>query len=229
MKLGIIGAMRIEIDKILSFMDSPKVHNIANREFTLGKIYDIDVIVVEAGIGMVNAAITTQILIDKFEPSHIINTGIAGSLRDNVNIKDIVISTDAVEYRMDTGTLYPLGQIPQMDVYSFKADEYLINKIKSIKTDKLNLHFGRILSGDKFVSNSNDKIFLQKNFDGYCVEMEGAAIAHVCYSNNIPYCIIRSISDNADDNSNLTYEEFSIIAAESSTFITLELISKFSS
>lgn len=226
MKLGIIGAMDIEVETLISNLTDSQEYTIAKRKFFIGKISGLDVVIVQSGIGLVNAAITTQILINNFNVNYIINTGIAGGLGKDVKINDVVISTDCVEYGMNAGYFgYPIGQIPGMKTYSFKASEKLIDIIKSLDLNT-NIHFGRILSADKFVADSEVKDKLLKDFNGMCVEMEGAAIAHTCYENNVEFCIIRSISDNADDDATCDYETFFMDAANFSENLVLKLIEK---
>lgn len=223
MIIGIIGAMNIETDLMISKLDSPKKVTYAQRDFYTGILNDKNVVIVTSGISMINAAITTQILIDRFNPDYIINTGIAGSVDNNVRVKDVVISTDAVQYQVDVSKYgYKIGQIPSKNTYSFKASDKLIDIIKNLKFDiDSNIHYGRIVSGDKFISNNSDRTYLSEYFNALCTEMEGAAIAHVCYDNEIPFCIIRSISDNADGNADISYEQFEKISADiSSRFIT---------
>lgn len=230
MKIGIIGAMKIEIDNLIEDLKEKEVATFAGRNYFSGIINNISVVIVESGIGMVNAAIATQIMIDKFAPDYIINTGIAGSLDTNVHIKDVVVATDAVQHLFDVSKYgYPLGQIPNKNVFSFESDKYLLEIISGLSLENISIHHGRIVSGDKFISDDIHKTFLKNTFNALCAEMEGASIAHVCFDNNIPFIIIRSISDNADDNASISYDEFEKIAADTSKTLTLKLIDSLSS
>lgn len=196
-------------------------------EFYNGKFLGKDVVVVRSGIGKVNAAVCTQILIDDFNVDAVINTGIAGGVYSEINVGDVVISTDLVHHDFDTTAFgYEIGQVPRMDVYSFKADEKLVNiALNSAKAlEGFNVYTGRIISGDQFI-NSREKIkFFREKFDAYAVEMEGAAIAHVCYLNSVPFVVLRSISDKADGSAHVDYPTFMNKAIENSIGILSNML-----
>ncbi|MDO4439047.1 MAG: 5'-methylthioadenosine/adenosylhomocysteine nucleosidase [Eubacteriales bacterium] len=229
--LGFIGAMDEEINGIISELSDISVLSKGGLTFTKGSYKDKEVVVVKAGIGKVNAAMCTQLLIDNFKVDAVINTGIAGSLKKELNIGDIVLSTDAVEYDMDATVFgYKLGQIPEMDIFSFEASEQLRKLCYELASEKLNnisCMEGRILTGDRFVGSKEVKEMLINTFDGSCCEMEGAAIAHVCYLNSIPFLIIRAISDSADDSATMNYTEFEQLAANNSIALSLSLIEAY--
>lgn len=225
--LGIIGAMDEEVAKIKEQMEDVESRQMASMEFLKGTVKGQPVVVVRSGIGKVNAAMCTQILADVYHVDAVINTGIAGSLNADINIGDIVLSTDALEHDMDAVAFgYPLGQIPRMDTLSFKADEQLRKTAKAI-CEKVNpdvtVFEGRVVSGDQFVSDKDKKEWLIENFAGYCTEMEGAAIAHAAYLNGIPFLIIRAISDKADDSASVDYPAFEAKAIEHSVRLLLAL------
>ena len=225
--LGIIGAMDEEVVKVKEQMENVQIMTKAAMEFFEGMVNGHPVVVVRSGIGKVNAAMCTQILADAYHVDAIINTGIAGSLNADINIGDIVLSTDTLEHDMDAVAFgYPLGQIPRMDTLSFKADERL-RKIAKQSCEKVNpdvaVFEGRIVSGDQFVSDKVKKQWLVEHFSGYCTEMEGAAIAHAAYLNQIPFLIIRAISDKADDSATVDYPTFEAKAIEHSVKLILEL------
>lgn len=211
MRIGIIGAMDEEVIKIKEEMQVERIEKKAQMEFFLGQFLGKDVVVVRSGIGKVNAAVCAQILIDDFNVDAIINTGIAGGVYSEINVGDVVVSTDLVHHDFDTAAFgYELGQVPRMEVYSFKADEKLVNvAVDSAKQlDGFNVYSGRIISGDQFI-NSREKIsFFREKFNAYAVEMEGAAIAHVCYLNSVPFVVLRSISDKADGSAHVDYPTF---------------------
>lgn len=226
--LGIIGAMDEEVAKLKLHMEQSETHSIATMNFLKGTLHGTDVVVVRSGIGKVNAAICTQILIDRFQVTAIINTGIAGSLRSEINIGDIVLSSDTLQHDIDaTGFGYPMGQIPRMDVLSFRADERLIRLAKAcchqVNPD-INTYVGRVVSGDQFISDKAKKQWLIETFDGSCTEMEGAAIAQTAYLNRIPYLIIRAISDKADDSAEMDYAEFEAAAIDHSVKLLMAMI-----
>lgn len=225
--LGIIGAMDEEVAKIKEHMEQVEERTIASMDFLKGTVKNHPVVVVRSGIGKVNAAICTQILADVYGVDAVINTGIAGSLNADINIGDIVLSTDALEHDMDAVAFgYPVGQIPRMDTLSFTADEKL-RKIAKETCERVNpdvsVFEGRVVSGDQFISDKAKKEWLVENFAGYCTEMEGAAIAHAAYLNGIPFLIIRAISDKADDSASVDYPTFEAKAIEHSVKLLLAL------
>lgn len=225
--LGIIGAMDEEVAKFKEHMTDVEVHSKASMDFYKGFLNGKEAVVVRSGIGKVNAGICTQILVDDYEVDAVINIGIAGSLNKDIDIGDIVLSTDTLEHDMDAVSFgYPLGQIPRMDTLSFTADEHL-RKVAKESCDKVlsgvKVFEGRVVSGDQFVSSHEKKDWLVETFGGYCTEMEGAAIAHAAYLNNIPFLIIRAISDKADDSASMDYPAFEKMAIANSVTLILEM------
>lgn len=229
--LGIIGAMEEEVAKIRECLKQVTVTKKAGMSFHKGNLDGKEVVVVRSGIGKVNAAVCTQILADDYHVSGIINTGIAGSLKAEIDIGDIVLSSDALQHDMDaTGFGYPVGQIPQMDLFSFPGDEALkdlANQCCSLVNPDIHTHIGRIISGDQFISSKEKKQWLSETFGGSCTEMEGAAIAQAAWLNQIPVLIIRAISDKADDSANMDYETFEAKAIEHSVNLLLEMIKRY--
>ena len=229
-KIGIIGAMDEEVHILKSQMVGVQVRTIASIEFYEGIIQGHEVVVVRCGIGKVNAAICTQILVDIFHVDAVINTGVAGSLRNEINIADIVLSTDTQQHDIDaTGFGYPAGVIPRMEASIFQADDRLITLAKEVCNEVIpdvGVHTGRIVSGDQFISDSEKKTWLVDNFNGYCTEMEGAAIAQAAYLNQIPFLIIRAISDKADHSAEMSYKEFEEIAIRNTVKLLNGLVAK---
>ncbi len=229
--LGIIGAMDEEVLEIKHALTDVSVETAAGMEFYCGKVNNKEVVVVRSGIGKVNAAVCSQILVDKFGVDAIVNTGIAGSLRAEINIGDIVLSSDSVQHDMDaTGFGYVPGQIPRMDTFAFPADERLLNLAReccSRVNPDIQTFVGRVVSGDQFISDKKKKQWLIDKFDGSCTEMEGAAIAQVCYLNHIGCLIIRAISDKADDSANMDYQEFEAKAIEHSVKLLLAMAAEY--
>lgn len=228
--IGIIGAMEDEVAQLKKNMEIEETTEVASLSFCRGKLSGREVVVVRSGIGKVNAAICTQILVDQFHVDVIINTGIAGSLDAEIDIGDIVISTDAVEHDMDASIFGdPIGQIPQMDTFSFPADESLVKLAKEVN-EKANpdVHtwIGRVVSGDQFVSSGEKKEQLIRVFDAKCTEMEGAAIAHAAYLNKISCVIIRAISDKADNSAVVDYPAFEAAAIRHSVWLIEALVSE---
>lgn len=230
--LGIIGAMDEEVAQIKEHMENVRVETRASMDFYQGTLHGHPVVVVRSGIGKVNAAICAQILADRYQVDAIINTGIAGSLNADINIGDIVLSTDTVEHDMDAVSFgYPLGQIPRMDTLSFVADEKLRAAAKRVceqVNPEVRVFEGRVVSGDQFISDKDKKQWLLENFAGYCTEMEGAAIAHTAYLNEIPFLVIRAISDKADDSASVDYPTFEAKAIEHSVKLLLALCRELS-
>ena len=229
-KIGIIGAMDEEVTILKDHMQDVNIQTIASMEFCEGKFQGKDVIVVRSGIGKVNAAVCAQILADRYKVDAMINTGVAGSLRNEIEIADIVLSTDTLQHDMDaSGFGYEHGVIPRMDTSVFEADQHLITLAKEICAEVIptvGVHIGRIVSGDQFISDSNKKTWLVEKFGGYCTEMEGAAIAQTAYLNQVPFLIIRAISDKADHSAEMTYSEFEGIAIRNTVKLLKGLIAR---
>ena len=216
-KVGIIGAMELEVSALKGQIKGITVKKKAGMEFCEGTIGGVNVVVVRCGIGKVNAALCVQILCDDFGVSHVINTGVAGSLNNDLNIGEILISKDAVHHDVDVTIFsYKIGEVPQLGVREFPADQGLISAAeKAIKEKQpdLNYRIGRVASGDQFISSSEVKERIIKNFEADCAEMEGASIAHGAYLNGIPFVIIRAISDKADGSAEEDYPTFEKAAA----------------
>ena len=227
---GIIGAMDSEIQMIRGQMDYCRTNPLYGLTFYQGRIGSHDVILAKCGIGKVNAARCAQILIDRSKPDYLINTGVAGSLDANIDIGDIVVSTDALQHDMDVrGLGYEKGVIPQLDESIFKADTALVEKaVDSCKKTcpEISVFTGRVVSGDQFISDRNVKNEIAEQFNGLCCEMEGAAIAHAAYLNKLPFVVIRAISDKADDSADMDYPTFERKAAEHSAKLVEDLVSK---
>lgn len=216
--IGIIGAMDEEVSRLKEKMQVKKVEKKAGMEFFDGELAGKEVVIVRSGIGKVNAGICTQILVDDFQVEAVINTGVAGSLKNEINIGDIVLSSDSLQHDMDaTGFGYKPGIIPRMEQSVFVADPQLIELAKKVNEQvnpEIQTFVGRVVSGDQFISDKQKKDYLVEQFAGYCTEMEGAAIAQTCYVNEIPYLVIRAISDKADNSATMDYGEFEAKAIE---------------
>lgn len=226
--IGIIGAMEEEVNILKEKMSIDAVEKKASMEFFKGKLNDKDVVIVRSGISKVNAAVCTQILIDDFNVDCVINTGIAGSLQNKIDIGDIVISSDAMQHDVDaTGFGYDPGVIPRMETSVFKADERLIELAKKVceaEIPDIAAHVGRVVTGDQFISDREVKNKIESNFHGYCTEMEGAAIAQAAYLNNVPFVILRAISDKSDDSATVDYPAFEKKAIEHSVILVENML-----
>ena len=228
MTIGIIGAMEEEVSLLKEEMDIKETVEYATMTFCKGVLCGKNVVIVRSGIGKVNAAACTQILVDKFNVDVLVNTGVAGSLDATIDIGDVVISTDLVEHDMDTSVFGdPLGQVPRMDTFSFPADPVLVEKAVAANQEAnpdIRTFTGRIVSGDQFVSSKEVKEKLVIVFQGRCTEMEGAAIAHAAYLNKVSCVIIRAISDKADNSAEMDYPTFEKLAIERSVRLMKNLL-----
>ena len=213
--IGIIGAMEVEVASLKEMMTDVTIRTKASMEFNHGYLNGKEVVVVRSGIGKVNAGICTQILVDDYGVDCVINTGIAGSLRNEINIGDIVISTDAVQH--------------EMGVLSFPADEHLAEVAEEVCKEvnpEIQVFRGRVVSGDQFISSKEVKNHLIEEFNGSCAEMEGAAIAQGAYLNKIPYVVLRAISDKADDSATMDYPTFESEAARHCVNLLQEMVKR---
>lgn len=229
-KIGIIGAMELEVEELKQAILNVTITKKAGMEFHEGILNGVSVVVVKSGIGKVNAGICVQILKDIFDVTHIINTGVAGSLNAKLDIGDILISQDAVHHDVDATIFgYKKGEVPQLGVWEFKADERLgllaKETCEEVNPD-INAMIGRVVSGDQFISSKDTKDMLIKEFAGDCAEMEGASIAHASFLNDIPFVIIRAISDKADNSAEMDYPTFEKAAAIHSALLVKELVKR---
>tara|TARA_Y100000310_G_scaffold344957_1_gene460775 strand:+ start:3827 stop:5059 length:1233 start_codon:yes stop_codon:yes gene_type:complete len=225
--IGIMGALEEEVELYLSELNETKKTKLTGFLFFSGKLSGKDVVVVKSGAGKVNASICAQILILNFKVSSIIFTGVAGALNPDLEIKDIVISKDSVQHDINAEELgFKKGQIPFSDLMVFNASDEM-RKIAFSAADSFDLKVieGRILTGDQFITDKKLSGSLRKEFKGDCVDMESAAVAHVCALNNVPHLIIRSISDKADHSASVDFNEFSKEASKNSFLLVKKLIS----
>ena len=226
MKLGIIGAMAVEIAALKENMTGMHVETRAGREFCSGKLEGLEAVVVQCGVGKVNAAMCAEVLCDRYEVTHLVNTGIAGSLCAQLDIGDLVISQDAMYHDFDCVHFgYEMGKVPGMDTVAFPADEAMI-RLAQAAAEQVNpghSTVGRVASGDLFVAQKAAKNSIIEKTAALCTEMEGAAIAHTAYRNGVPFVIIRAISDKADDSAEMDYPTFEAIAADRCARVTMAL------
>lgn len=224
--LGIIGAMDVEVNAIKSRITNKTETSIAGISFVCGFLEEVMVCVAKCSPGKVNAAICTQAMIDNFDIEKIINIGVGCSLADNVIIKNVVIATDVCEYDIDITALgEPRGFINGLNVIKVKTDSELSEKLARTAINYgEKIHRATIASGDTFIADSSLKKMLSEEFGAVCGEMEGGAIGHTCAANNIPFAVVRSISDGGDESSQLDYPTFKKIAADISTAIIVEYI-----
>lgn len=229
-KVGIIVAMQEELEEILKIMKEIEENEIYGISFINGKIEDTKVVVVKSGVGKVNAARTTQILIDKLDVKSVINVGSAGALNSDLNIGDIVIANRLIQHDFDiTAFDHNKGYITGVGDYIY-CDENLINKFEkaanNIEDNTYNIKTGTIASGDIFCTDVGMKNKIYAKFNADCVEMEGAAIAQVCFLDKIPFIVIRSISDSPNGNNAIVFDEFLKLASKRCADILKEFFKK---
>lgn len=216
-KIGIIGAMDVEVNSLKKAANIKKTTRIAGMDFCEGSLGGKDVVIVKCGMGKVNAGICAHTLINSFGCTKIINTGIAGSLDSRLDIGDIVVSVDAVQHDYDVSPIgFAKGEIPYTGLYAFPADEAMRKAaVRAARKSApgINVYEGRICSGDQFITKREQKEAILSNFGGMCCEMEGAAIAQSCFLNETPFVIIRAISDKSDDSQAVEFNTFQEEAA----------------
>ena len=228
-KIGIIGAMDEEVESLKKEVANIKVTSIAGMEFYEGTLDGTEVVIVKCGMGKVNAGSCAQLVINTFGAKKVINTGVAGSLDAKIDIGDIVVSTDAVQYDFDLSPIgYEKGQLDGMESSSLQADEGMRkNAVNAVKecAPEISVFEGRVCTGDQFVASDDQKKAITTEFGGLCCEMEGGAIAQICRQNNIPFVIVRAISDKADGSAEMSYTEFEHKAAKHCASIVRYMIS----
>lgn len=229
MKLGIIGAMAVEVETLKAKMENVTVATHAGSEYFEGMLEGLPAVVVQCGVGKVNAAMCAQILISVYGVTHLVNTGIAGSLCAQLDIGDLVISEDAMYHDFDCVHFgYEMGRVPGMDVVAFPADKAL-KQAAYAAADAVNpghCRMGRVASGDLFVAEKTVKNTIIEKTGALCTEMEGAAIAHAAYRSGVPFVILRAISDKADDSAEMDYPTFEALAAQRCAQVTMHLARK---
>ena len=230
-KLGIIGAMTVEVETLKEQLQDLKVSQYADVACYEGILEGLPCVVVQCGVGKVNAAMCTQILCACFGVTHIVNTGVAGSLCADLDIGDFVISKEGIYHDFDCHVINPnyvVGQVPGMSVRAFPADSQLIEMAMYAAEQVHSGHarVGTVASGDQFICDKGQKEQIIANTGALCTEMEGAAIAHTAWRNHVPFVVIRAISDKADDSAQMDYPTFEAIAAKCCAEVTKTLAKK---
>jgi len=224
--IGIIGAMGIEVEDLINSMDLIKKETISGIDFFEGKLQNKNAVLAICGIGKVHAAVCTQTMILKYAPDAIINIGVAGCLSPELDFADIVISDSVVQHDFDVTPFgVPVGLISGIDLIKIPCNEELVKQlVKAAEIlEDTNIAVGTVASGDQFVGSKEKKDYIVNNFDALCTEMEGAAIGHVCYMNNVDFCIVRAMSDKADSTANMDFDIFVKNAIDK----TIKLINSF--
>lgn len=224
--LGIIGAMDVEVDAIKAKIKDGVSTKVAGTQFVTGYIENVMVTVARCSPGKVNAALCTQAMIDKFDVDKIINVGVACSLDPRVVIKNIVIASDVCQYDIDITALgEPKGYINGINMIKIPTDPELSELLaRTAINSGEKIHRGTVASGDTFIGSAEMKEEIARDFGAICGEMEGGAVGQVCSANNIPFAILRSISDGGDENAAMDYPTFKKIAADMSATIITKLI-----
>ncbi|BBI34566.1 5'-methylthioadenosine/adenosylhomocysteine nucleosidase [Cohnella abietis] len=225
--IGIIGAMQEEIKLLLAKLDNKASEQHAGITYYRGEFEGRKVVITRSGVGKVNAAVCTQVLIDRFGADAVIFTGVAGAVDPTLNIGDIVISSSSLQHDVDATPLgFPRGTIPYQDVSEYPADSRLIQLAEEAgqRVFPGRCITGKVLSGDQFIADRAIVKGLYEELGGACTEMEGASVAQVCFMNDIPHVIIRSMSDKADGSADVNFAEFTIEAANRSFAIVDEMI-----
>ena len=226
MKIGIIGAMQQEVEILLGYMTEPKITEIAGSKIYEGKINNTKVALLQSGIGKTAAAVGTALLLNLTKPDMVINTGSAGGLDAKLNVGDIVISSEVRHHDVDvTAFGYEKGQLPA-NLPAFIAEPQLVDiALKETQRAGFNGVLGLICSGDQFINGAEKIAQIRQDFPNIvAVEMEAASIAQVCHAFNIPFVVVRAISDVADKESHLSFDEFLPLAAEKSSEIVLAML-----
>lgn len=224
--IGIIGAMQSEVKHLCEAMSVHNKHNISGMTFYEGRLHDKDIVVVQSGVGKVFAAACAQTLILRFSPSMIINTGVGGALDESLDLLDLVVATDVLQHDMDTTAAGDaLGLISGINRIYFPCDSRIADKLsKAAESLRVRHARGRIATGDCFITDDTRNRFIRETFNAAICEMEGGAIGQVCYINNVPFCIVRSVSDKANHDAEMDYPTLVHSAAAQSFAVLNEFI-----
>ena len=224
--IGIIAAMNVEMDGLRAHMESPVSETVSGVTFVRGIIEGREVVTAVCGIGKVFAALCAQTMILRYAPEAVINTGVAGTLTDELSIGNLAVSSCVVQHDMDTSAIGdPVGLISGINMVEIPADKALTERLcAAAETVGVKTLTGCIASGDQFVASPGRKTFITDTFSAIACEMEGAAIGQVCYVNGVPFCVLRAISDSADGSSHMDYPVFAQMAAEQSVRLLLAFL-----
>lgn len=226
--VGIIAAMQVEADGIKARLENASVETVSGIDFVSGSIGEKNVVVAKCGVGKVFAALCAEAMILKYSPDCIINTGVAGALNEKLHILDSVVADSVVQHDMDTSAIGdPVGMISGINVTYIPADSRVAAVLAdSAQTAGANVIRGTVASGDQFVADNEKKEKIRSLFGADACEMEGAAIGHVCYVNNVPFGVVRAISDGGDDDASMDFPTFAAKAAEISSAAVLEFLAR---
>lgn len=226
--IGIIGAMKPEIDGIKEIIENKKIQKISGVEFVSGRVGETEVVAAQSGIGKVFAAICTEAMILNFKPELIINIGVGGTLSDSLGVGDIAVATAVVQHDMDTSPLGdPVGLLSGIDIVEIPCHKETVGKLwdcineLGIKSEK-----GIIASGDQFIASEEQKAKIKKNFDAIVCEMEGGSVGHTCFVNGVDFCVVRAVSDGANGGAVMDYPSFMEMAAKNSVEVMKRFLAR---
>ena len=225
--VGIIGAMKIEVENLKEIMCDYTVETISGIDYYKGKLCDTEVVIAQSGVGKVNAAVCTQTMILKFLPKLIINIGVAGGLTNEINIGDVVIATEVVQHDVDTSAIGdPVGMISGINIINIPCSPKAVAALKKAADEMKDFKAltGIVASGDQFLNDKAKTKWIAETFNAVACEMEGGSIGQVCYINNVDFGVIRAVSDKGDEDSGISYNEFVQIAAKNSIDIIIRFL-----
>ena len=227
--LGIIGAMQVEVNALKAVMTDQICQTISGMEFVQGKLDGHEVVAVVCGEGKVASAICAQTLILEYHVDAVINTGVAGTLCDELGISDVAIAVDVVQHDMDVTALgHPVGKVPSLDVLKIPCDAKMVSALeRAVQAMGRNYRKGTIASGDLFIHTEERRAFIVSHFDAIAGEMEGGAIGHACYLNWVPFVVLRTMSDDASGNAPASFEAFADEAAEFACAIVRKFVKEW--
>lgn len=226
MTIGVIGAMQMEVDNLQAEMTDTKIHEYSGVTFVEGKIAGQDVVAAKCGVGKVFAAICAEAMILKFNVDMIINIGVGGTLTRDLGVLDVAVATNVLQHDMDTSPIGdPVGLLSGINMVLLPTDEKMVSLLcECLKEKNINFKKGNIATGDQFIATKEQKDLISERFEAIAAEMEGGSIGHVCYVNNIPFAVLRSISDG--DGGATDYQTFAEKAAHQSIEVVLDFIEK---
>jgi adenosylhomocysteine nucleosidase len=225
MTVAIVSAMTEEMELYLDLCSVDRTQTRAGLRLHEGRHAGHDLVLVRSGVGKVNAALCTQLVLDHYEPDAVVCTGTAGALHDGLDVGDIVVAEDCVQHDLHVDFLdLPRGHIPFSDLRFFSASPPLVRRAKDVSLADRALRTGRVCTGDTFVQDPAARADIQAALEGDCVEMEGAAVGQVCTLNDVPFLLVRAISDRADGHSDVDFPTFLRDAADASARVVLELL-----
>lgn len=227
--IAIIGAMEPEVKELLGLLKRHRVKTVAGVDLHLGRLCGKRVVIAKCGIGKVFAALCTQIIIDRYKPKLIVNTGVGGAVAEGLSTGDIVIASGLCQHDMDTSAIGdPKGLVSGINKIFFEADKRAIDLLKCFADEKgYSSTVGRIATGDKFIATAEEKRRIASEFSASACEMEGCAVAQVAFVNSTPFAVVRAISDSADGEATMDYPTFLPLAAHRSADLTLSLVREY--